>query len=146
MGDYSQYNLYCVTEAAQKTFFSTTVPTTCPTNAAHTIDPDSIYISLAPVPGQYYYEEAATACATQCVVGLLPNNKVSCGFGVPSKFTFEGRSAVNTTTGMVGSSMVVIWGAPMSTPTANNGFVVVATLTTSPYNMTFGTPVCFTGT
>lgn len=146
MGDYAEYNLYCETETVQKTFFSTTVPTVCPTNAAHTIREDSIYISRTTVPGVTYYEKTTTALTAPCVVGLLPDNQISAGFGLPAKYTFEAKSAAFSASTMVGTTLLVCWVGPMSTPTANNGFVVAATCTVAPNDITYGTSVCFTGT
>ncbi len=145
MAEYSEYKLYCETEAATKTLFALSAPTVCPTNAAHTVRSGSVYVSKATVPGQTYYEEAATALDEGDVVGLLPGNKVSKGFGLPTKYLFEGKSAAFTASAMVGARLVICWTGTLSQPTANNGFVVSAAPTVGPFGMTYGTPVCFSG-
>lgn len=121
-----QWKLYCITESAVVTGFSSTAPTTCYNNPAHTINPNSI-------------SQIDTPTYNTFTINQQINTNV---FTPMCDINFAGTTLVGT----VYSIQMVMWGVSSATNIrlvdTTNSSNVIATLTTA----TTDTPTTYTMT
>lgn len=121
-----QWKLYCITESAVVTGFSSTAPTTCYNNPAHTINTDSISQIDKPSYDTYTISQQIN---TNVLTPLCDIN-------------FKGTSLMGT----IYSIQVIMWGVSSSTNVkiidATNNNNLIATITTA----TTDTPTTYTMT
>lgn len=146
-----EHLIYCSTESAWKIKWSATDLVTCPTNAAHTVVSNSEYIRNTNNRGnaKYYEIDSGQTIAIGDVCSTTPTGKLVKGFGYPTKYTFESKSAaLITATDISSTQFVVVYQSPMDTVLASAGYAVVGTIsgTGATTSVTYGTPVKFSGT
>lgn len=156
-GDFIEYNIGCVTEGEEtfpgsgvvqplsKYIWSTTPPTVCPTNAAHTVDPTATYVLTQDLPevGLYHYLSEGDYTAGTVMSVSPATNKAVQGFGaVSQKFIFDDRTAGFCASAQMNSTQAVI--VYSNALLSNRGYLVVAT--TNGTTITYGEPVLFSNT
>lgn len=141
--DFLEYAIYCNVENAYANVWAYAPPTTCPHNIAHSVNHDSVYLVTADTENLFHYQSDSTA-ARGTVMSVSQTGKGVAGFGMPTKFTFDTKTAAFCDCVQINATQSVLVYSNSLASTANLGYAVV--VTTDGTTVTYGTPVLFSGT
>lgn len=145
MSGLKKISIYCNTESTLVSAWTDTTLTQCPNNAAHTVDPNSVFVDVESTDTISYYKLASASAAIGDIMSVTAGGQAAVGFKYPAKYIFEEKSAAFLNCCHISDTQfIVVYTSTMSFPTANNGFAVVCTIVDD--TIEYGTPVCFTGT